>query len=454
VDVSKLIERARDAAKRHDLDGAVELYLQAMKLAPANIDCRREIRLIEDRLSKEKSPGLVSHIRAFLDYLFIRILFALKKYESAMDKAETALSKHYMNFGIMMLLGRSAKALGLQYVAITVFEDTLGAGHTDQQRMQASRELARAYGDACAYELASNTWKKIQKYMPDDREADVQIRDLAARVLTETIGNKTARTQQTAQQQKQTARTDRENAEIKTEEDLRAAIGDAKEDIDTCKDERQLPRLHAKLGDLYKRGERYDDAKAAYQAAVAADPNNYTWRFLLHDLEIAQRSKVLKAKRAANASDANLEELALLEFQRKSYLEREKQYSTDNKIKFTLGCVCFDLAVKKGDNPGLYEQAIIRFQATFRDPKYKVESGLRLGAGFVAKRQFDLALRKFDETLAGMPEIKNEQWKNLMYARADCLLKMGEAAEAKRGFLAIYEVDVIFKDVGKKIEAL
>ena len=103
----------------------------------------------------------------------------------------------------------------------------------------------------------------------------------------------------------------------------------------------------------------------------------------------------------------------------------------------------------------MYDESIKRFQTTSRDPKYRNDSGLRMGMGFAAKGQYDLALKRFDETLSGIPaEIKNDAWKNLVYAKGDTLARAGRRDEAKNTFLQIYEVDVSFKDVAKRIDEL
>jgi len=76
-----------------------------------------------------------------------------------------------------------------------------------------------------------------------------------------------------------------------------------------------------------------------------------------------------------------------------------------------------------------------------------------VGEGVAAKGQYELALKRFDETLTGM-ELKDDRWKSLNYSKGLTLAQSGKEKEALDAFLAIYEVDVAFKDVSKRIEDL
>ncbi len=471
MDVSKLIEKAREAAERRNYDYAIDLYLQACKLAPDNAISRRELRAVENRKSKESGTSFWAKTKTAGAHVQVQVLYTTRQYDSAIEKAEEALRLDPSNVGIMMLLGKAARAAGYRQTAIVTFEDirNMNANDNKRQLVDAIRELAYSYEEEGKIDEASATWQMVSKHAPGDRDATIKMRDLAAKRMTSTIETAArsgergaaARSTQSDEQKKETARLDREKGfDIKTAEDLADVINDTKLDIQKA-DDRNSPRLYAKLGDLYKQGQNYAEAKKAYEAAREKDPNNHTYVFKLHDLEIWKSSAALKALLPkVQAGDAAAREqykkdhMALLEFRLTSFTEREKQYSTDSRIKFDLGNIYFELARERGDR-ALYDQAIMRFQSTFRDPKFRNESGLRLGLGFAAKSQFDLALKRFDETLAGIPsEIKNDQWKNLTYAKADTLHKAGRIEDAKTVFLTIYEVDVSFKDIAKRIDEL
>jgi len=468
VDVSKLLEKAREAAERRNYDYAIELYLQACKLSPDDAQARRELRAVENRMAKEKGTSFWAKAKTTALQAQIQGLMMAKKWDSAIEKSEEALKGDPGNVSLLMTLGRCCMNAGYKQSAIAIFEDikTMGGGGNQKVLVEAMRELGWAYEADGKIQEALDAWQFVNKSVPGgDRDASVQIRNLSAKTMTKQIESAAvggqrgaaARSTQTEQQKAEAARLDREKGmDIKTKDDLIAAINDCKADIAQRPDD---ARLYAKSGDFNKQGNDYDEAKKAYEQARAKDGNNPTWLFRLHDLEMWKMSNNLKALFAkVKAGDAGAREqykkehLAYLEYRLASFIDREKQYSTDGRIRFDLGCTYFDVAKEKNDK-ALYDQAIMRFQQTFRDPKYRNESGLRMGLGFAAKAQYELALKRFDETLAGL-ELKNEAWKNLVYAKADTFAKAGQKDDAKRCFLEIYEVDVSFKDVGKRIEEL
>jgi tetratricopeptide (TPR) repeat protein len=211
---------------------------------------------------------------------------------------------------------------------------------------------------------------------------------------------------------------------------------------------------------LWRRAENFEEAKRAFETAMAKDPNNPQHRFKLEDLEIWKMSAQLakleeggKAREGAGRAEYLEKKRKTLEFKMHSFLDRERLYSTDGRIRFELANIFFELAEEMGED-GMYDEAIKRFQIVFPDPKFRNEAGLKMGTGFARKGQFDLALKRFDETLAKAGELKDLNWKTLMYAKADTLEKAGKKNEAKEIFLAIYEVDVSFKDVSNRVQNL
>jgi tetratricopeptide (TPR) repeat protein len=347
---------------------------------------------------------------------------------------------------------------------------TMNAGGNNQLLVEAARELAHLYELDNRVQDALDVWGYVSKQVPGDREASMKWRDLSAKNVTNIIETASkdgkrgsmARLTQTDEQKKAASKLDLEKGDIKSEADLEAIVKHTRDEIAAAPPEdRNVPKLYEKLGLIYRQFGRYDDAKTAFEAAREKEPNNPSYLFKLHDLEIAKLQSELKAlepqvragEPVAREQYVKLRD-SFLDYRLTSYLDREKQYPTDSKIRFDLGSIYFDLAEKRKDK-SLYDEALKRFQSTFKDPKFRVESGQKLGICFDAKGQFDLALKRYDETLAGFPaEIRDERWKTLMYFKAMTLIKSGRIEDALKILYEIYEVDVSFKDVGKKIEEL
>ncbi len=465
MDISKLLEKAREAAERRNYDYAVELYLQACRLSPDSVEARRELRAVENRVFKERGLSFGGKMKIGMHLAKGKGLMMSKKYDAAMEAAEEVLKIDPGNSTALMTLGKAAVLGNYRQAAMATYEDLTQAkgGGKTKVFIQASRELAYLYEDEGRIQEALERWGDVSKNIPGgDREATQKARDLSAKSMSQTIeagtasGAKGSLARNIARDKDQIDRLDRTEKQIRTAEDLEVALKDIQGDI---KKRPEDARLYGKLGDLYKQGERYEDAKKAYQQAMEKDTVNPTWNFRMDDLEIwkttrefNELAKRFKAGEADIREEVTKKRAELLEMRKISFEEREKQYSTDTGIKFELGEIFFNFAKARKDN-SLYDQAIKRFQVTFRDPKFRTRSGLMMGQGFASKGQYELALKRFEETLAKM-ELRNDDWKNLMYAKGDAQKNNGNIDDALRTFLNIYEEDVSFRDVSKRVEEL
>lgn len=464
VDVSKLLDKAREAVERRNYDYAIECYFQALRMNPDQAQARRELRMVEMRLAKERGASLFAKVRVLLILVKARGLYLVRKYEAAMETTEEALKTSPDNTMILMLLGHAAQKAGHLHAAQAGFEDvrTAKGGGKPKVLLEASRELAFISETLGQNDLAKQVWEEVKRLDPADPDADSHVRDLHASDMTTKIevgvasGKEGAKSRAMLKDSDETERRQREVSEIRTADDVLVAIEDTKQDLKKRPDD---GRLHGKLGDLYRRAENYAEAKKAFEEARAKDPANPHWTFKLDDLEIWRATRELnelaRKQRAGDQSvkaECEKRRAALLDFRLKSYLEREKQYSTDGRIRYELGQVYFDLAESRGDL-ALYDQAILRFQLIYPDPQYRHEAGLRMGQGFARKGQYDLALKRLSETLASL-ELKDLRWKNLMYAKGETLDLAGRKPEALQTFTQIYEIDVAFRDVSQRVDRL
>ncbi|MBI3832098.1 MAG: hypothetical protein HY291_21435 [Planctomycetes bacterium] len=465
MDISKLLEKAKEAAERRNYDYAIALYLQACELDPDSVTARRELRAVEIRVAKEKPPGMLAKAKLMGKVGQAHTMLATKKYDAAIKAAEEALQIDPGSMSAQMLVGRAGVAANYKNMAMAVFEDVCNAkgGGDKKVHGEALRELAYLLEGAARVPEAMARWEELRRIVPDDREATQKIRDLSATSMTKKIetasagAGKGSIARTISKSSDEASRLQRDAQDIRTDDDMKAALKDTLDDIAKRPED---ARLYGKLGDLYKRAENYEEAKKAYETAKSKDAANPQWKIIkLDDLEICKMTRDVNAlAQKAKAGDASARDLygrkrtALIEYKLSSFVEREKQYATDSRIKYELGACYFDLAELKKDN-SLYDQAIMRYQFTYKDPKFRQESGLRMGIAFTKKGQYDLALKRFEETLGGL-EIKDERWKNLMYSKADTLELMGKLQDSLAAFLQIYELDVAFKDVSKRVENL
>jgi len=391
-------------------------------------------------------------------------LLQARKYEAAMEAAEDALKVDPSSVRAQMILARAATEAGHKGAALVTYEDLRAAkaGGNKKALVEALREMGFLCETMDKRQQAKEVWEEVKRLHSADPDADTHMKNLYATDMTKDLesahakGGKGSIAREMLKSKDATEKLDAQEGAIRTQDDVARHIEITKDDI---KKHPEDPRLYAKLGDFYKRAENYAEAKKAYEEAMAKDEVNPQWRFKMDDLEIWRITReVNELARKFKAGDAsaretyNREKAELMELKLNSYLEREKQYSTDGRIRYELGIIFFDLAESKKDS-SLYDESIRRFQGIYADPNYRHEAGLRMGLGFARKEQYELALKRFDDTLATL-EFKDIRWKNLVYAKADTLERAGRQDESLKTFLLIYELDVSFKDVTKRVETL
>ena len=146
-------------------------------------------------------------------------------------------------------------------------------------------------------------------------------------------------------------------------------------------------------------------------------------------------------KQAANAAMQTF-----LRAQRKEYAKRVDAHPLDLTERFRLGRTL--LALNEVD------AAAAEFQQTVRDPKRKTESLLLLAQCFEKKNLVSLAVKKLEEAIRDFPALSSPQSKDAYYLYGALLERSGEKEQARKVFEQIFEVDITYRDVSQRLEAL
>ena len=112
-------------------------------------------------------------------------------------------------------------------------------------------------------------------------------------------------------------------------------------------------------------------------------------------------------------------------------------------------CGLGNLLFEKGE----FEGAIGEYQQTFRDPRFKTISLMRLGKAFAEIGKYDLAIRQLEQALQGHTTMTDDV-KEILYDLADVHDRTGDKDQARKEFNKIYEVDIGFRDVGDRLSKL
>lgn len=466
MDVSRLIEKAKQAAGCRQFSYASDLCSQACKMSPNDGDARKALRSFQATGAKLDPPAPFSAFWAnygpggLWNAIVIRILTLFKKWESVADKAEDILRADPLHSHTILRLGVALANCGHLNAAVAVLDSMSGLAD-DKHKVAGLRRVALLHEELGNHQDAVGIWESIVKAQPGDRQATTKLRDLAAGGVSRMIEKSQdttrrgsiARSLQSGTQRSESDAADADRTVVKTVDEMLATVENLKERIKQVSEGWEMPirsatsPLYEKMGDLYKRFGYLPEAIVAYKEASSRS-DNPTYLFKCHDAEIALAQKNLDYSSPRDVTK-------FLESKLESYVEREKQYPTDSRIRFESGCVHFELASSVVDpvrRAQLYQYAIQRFQQTARDPKFKADSMLKMGLAFRAVNKNDLAIKRFLEALAGdLVPVGSEKWKELKYHLAKTLEDSGSMPDAKAIYSEIYEIDVSYKDVGEKI---
>ncbi|MBM4041198.1 MAG: tetratricopeptide repeat protein [Planctomycetes bacterium] len=457
MDTSKLTEKAAVAAERGQYDYAVDLYLRLLDLQPQHVEARKALRAVEIRRCQERGvtkSGASGWIRGIGHLLTAVIYLLIRKYEKSIIACESFLKNDPFNGVVLRLLARAAEKAGHIEVAILVLEDVrvgMGSalkGFALHSRVRVLRRLGELYAQAERLPLAAERFEEILKLAPGDREAEVRIRDIAAqRSMVEGGWDKAGKVggyRDVLKDEAAAVRLEDTQRDIRTREDVMANIERVKNDL--VKEPNNTRHL-VQLGDLYKMLKDWATAREQYEKAQAIDPHNFMVSERLGDLRLAEMDQELEA---LAGSAAEQDRLAQLRRERtkvafEEYQRRAKARPQDLPTRFALANILFDV--------GRFKEASAQFQLASRDPRHRRTALYRLGVCFQKQKLVDLAVEQFEKAIAGA-SLVDQEVKDIMYALGEAHESQGRLAEALNAYKRVFEIDIGYRDVSKKIEEL
>lgn len=459
VDTSKLVEKAREAVQRRNYAYAMDLYQQALALDQDNGEIRRELRASATRYVQEtgasKTGALLQGLGSLGKILVMGLSKSSDSAERLMTECERFLARDPTNLWVLTKLGQTAMRLKYLNAAVAVFEDARQSRPAHIKTLLNLKEAYKARGDVPA---AIKVCEEVLRLNPHDPDASVDIRNLSAIKSTETFAQGAREGATTIVKDDKThERFEVESHEIRSaaQRDRLIAFHQEKLAQSAGTDPRHVAVLHAKIGDLWLAVDpEFDRAEAAYNQARTLQPTDFTYVFKLDDLKVRRydaRLKELEAAMKASPSDAAVKadyqklKAERDEFRMKSFEQRAKVRPMDMLIAYTLGTIYFGM--------NKLDEAIAQFQRTVGDPARRSDSLNSLGVCFTRKSQYELAVKQYRQAL-GELEVMNDRKKVILYNLGDTLVRMGDRQEAAKAFTQLYEADISFRDVTKRLDQL
>jgi len=449
MDISKHLERAKEAVRKKNFDFALTLYNQALAIKPDHREAR--LGLLEAaarKLQLKPSPKFVRILIGLPQFVSLFLGKLTKNSELVARAAQRYLTVDPHNDSVNFLLGKTLESSGYLGGAAAVYEFVAGYDEKNVAALKKAGFLMYRLKDVPA---ALELFEKVLAIVPRDPEAEKMRKNLAAESTLATGSYSKAKSsldlvidKDEAASQQKAARIHRDADELEEDE---AAV---RQKLETDPEDKRAQR---DLGDLLMRKKDHEGAVRHFSAMLEKDPDNFDVRCLRGDAEVLILRKgltTLKERMAGGEDEALKKEYHAL---RKELIEKQisenrwrvDEHPTDLSLWFKLGKSVF--VAKRVD------EAIEAFQHSVKDPRHKVDSLRMLGACFREKGLFDLAMKQFKASLEATGQ-SGSQSKEIIYDLGDVAERMGDRDGALEWFAKIYEIDINYKDVAAKIETL
>ena len=445
----KLVDNARVALERGQLDYTLDACAQILKTAPGCLPVRRLQRMAQLKDFRSKNKFMAKTLGGFSTAPF---MFGGGKKEPAkqLEAAEGLLAKDPTSVGALRLLAEAAGGLALAETAAFALDAIRELEPGNRTNLLALGEAWIVAGKAAE---AVKTADLLLRQKPADAEAQALLRK-ASIAQTVTKGNWEAQGDFRTKLRDEAQAVSLEQAsKVMTAGDMAQRLADE-----------AIARVQAEPGNLnhyravaqaYRQLGRTDEVLAWVRKARAL-PNGATDPSLekeeselqtaLLDARLAAAEAALaaspaEAELAAAATSARVELSSWRLTDAKRTVER---YPNDFPARLALG----ELLLATGH----VDAALAQFQQAQKGPQVRIAALVGLGRGFRAKKIFDLAVLQFTAAKAELAAMDDTK-KGVLYELGGCYEAMGKSEEAIAEYKQIYGEDIGFRDVGEKITA-
>lgn len=447
----KLVEKARTALERGNLDYVTEVTEQVLRMRPECLPVRRLQRVAQLRAHRgKKSSGFLGKAMGGLSAAPFMFGSAKKDPAKLLDAAENLLAKDPTNVAALKLLAEAASGLDLKETVAFALDAIRELEPGNRANLLALAEALLAAGKATEAVAITD---EILKNKPTDAEAQDLMRK-ASIAQTVDKGNwdqkgsfrEKLRDEAQAVSLEQSAKV--VTGDAMTQRLLDEALGRVATEPNNLNHYRSVSQAYKQLGKL---DEALNWVRKARELPVGkADAALEKQETELATSLIEQHMKDAEAALAKAPNDpaakvkvaAATKELADFKVsESKRYVER---YPNDYAARYAYGVLLLE--------SGQVDPAIAQFQQSQKGPQVRVNSLIGLGRCFKAKKLFDLAVAQLNTAkneLTNMDDTKKE----VIYELGACYEAMGKPEAAIEEFKVIYSEDIGFRDVAEKINA-
>jgi len=442
-------EKGKMALERRNFDYALAIFTSILEQEPAFYDCREHLRATQHKKSEGKGGGFFKKMMsgASSQPMLAKGHVALRNDPlEALKIAEQILNSDPHSTQGHKLLADAAMAAGLPKTAILSLE-ILAKNSPKDQDLQ--HELGLAYAEAGQVDKGEMVFAELVRLNPGDSKLLDELKDMSARkTLAEggydALSDGKGSYRDILKDKAESVALEQENRQYKDTDTTRRLLDEYEARL---ANEPGNLKLLRSIAELYTQRKEYGRARQAYERIVASEGQaDAGLQKAIADVTVRELDQAIAALDAAAPEYA--EKSARLKAERDNYMlaeckERADKYPSDLFIRFELGQLYLQA--------GKITEAIQEFQKAQNNPNKRIASLNGLGQCFARRNMNDLAAKTFEKALAEK-QVFDDESMELTYSLGSILEKMGKKEEAIEHYKRIYEVDVAYKDVAKKVD--
>lgn len=446
----KLMENARIALERGNLEYVLEVTTQVLRMQPGCVPVRRLQRVAQLRAYKGKSGGFLGKTLSGLSSAPFLIGSSKKDPAKQLEVAEGLLAKDPTNVSALKMLAEAADGLGLPETVAFALDAVREIDPTNRANLLMLGEALLAAGKpAEAVKMAD----EILRTKPSDPDAQNLMRKASvAQTVAQGNWEKKGSFRDKLRDEAQAVSLEQAAKVVTGDEMTRRlldeALGLVAKEPNNLNHYRSVASAYKQLGNLEQALVWVRKARElpVGKADAALEKQETELATTLIEKRLKEAEAAVAAAPADTAAQAKLAaartELADFKLaEARRYVER---YPNDYPARYALGALLLE--------QGQVDQAIAQFQQAQKGPQVRVASLVGLGRCFKSKRLFDLAVAQLKTAKADLPNM-DEAKKEIVYELGLCFELMGQANAAIEEFKLIYSEDIGFRDVSEKINA-
>ncbi|MFH1857232.1 MAG: tetratricopeptide repeat protein [Candidatus Omnitrophota bacterium] len=444
--LKNLYQKGLESFERGNYDYAVQLFEQVLNYNPEHLKARYYLRNSGRAKLKQSPPSAISFtIQKSSSSVITAKARALEhkgQTEEAIKQYEKALKHNPNNEKALQGLANCFENLNLLETAIETLEEIRDINPDNTESLS---KLGRLYLKTENHSAAQDCFEKVLQSKPDDMDAARGLKNLAALGTIQRGGwNKETSFRDKILDKTESERLEKEERTVVNETDANFLIEETKKQVqregETASLLRKLAGLQIKTGQLEEALETYQKLKNAFSGDTKAEEDILNLKLKITDNQLEKLNTQDTEKKARLQNQKQ-------ELQLESLGKRVFQFPNDLSLRYEYGKML--LETSKTD------EAISHLQSAVNDPGKRTTALNLLGIAFKNKGILDLALTQFKKALSTLAQSQKQTdlEKEIIYNLAQTYEEMGNAESAVEEYKKIYESDITYKDVAKKIEA-